>query len=100
MTLRTPLGELELRSAIRARPDERLAAATRRLEHRRLLRTARRRANLQALRLQRELRLNRVDLGAGGEQLLLHSLLHLHPLFEREADRVRHGHDLVRSESD
>src|SRR5204863_7645367 len=39
--------------------------------------------------------------GCGGrrEQVLLHALLVLHPFFDRDADRVRHRHDLVRPQA-
>src|SRR5471032_1189261 len=99
MAFCTPFGKLELRSTIRARSDERFAAVSGRFEHRRLLESARRVAHHHGLRLERELRLQGFGVRVGREQLLLHSVLHLHPLFEREADCIRHGHDLVRSES-
>src|SRR5579872_3596698 len=56
MALGAAFGELQLRTAVRARSDERLAAVARRLEHRRLLKAARGVAHHHVLRLERELR--------------------------------------------
>ena len=90
---------LELRSAIRAGADERLGIVVAGVEHGDLLHAAGARANDRFDRTRGTARGLRLRGLREGEQLLLHALLHPHPVFERQADRVRDREDLVRSEA-
>src|SRR6266699_686688 len=82
VTLDAPLRELELRAALGATADELLFPHPAHLIG--MLPGPRHGADLFDRRA-----------GSGAQEILLHSLFVLHPLFDGDADRVRHRHDLV-----